>query len=214
MFPGFRRLRRTGLSIAAAVLGALAVVGGCASPPFDPSSPCTADGRAAGAYPALEALVPRELNGKPPTRVDSGRNCTPTSLSSLAAHGVKELHFAGATWETGTSSGVSIAVFEAPGLQADWVHEFFTAGAESARDAETVETSTMPVDGVKGYRVDALNGDSYQTVIDWAEGDRVRVVIVSSFVREVDTKAEHEATVTAALATVAPPPVPSPSQSP
>jgi hypothetical protein len=215
---GFRRLRRTSPSIATAIIGVLVVVAGCASPTFDPSSPCTTDGRGAGAYPALEALVPRELNGKPPSRVDSGRSCTPASLSSLASHGVKELHFGGATWETGTSSGVSIAVFKAPGLQAEWVHEFFTAGAESARDAETVETSTMAVDGVQGYRVDALNGDSYQTVIDWADGDRVRVVIVSSFVRQVDTKAEHEATVTAALATVArlrsPVPMPSPSHVP
>jgi hypothetical protein len=207
MPPGIRHLDRARAAVAAVAFVALVAVA-CAAPAFDPSGPCTADGRAAGAYPDLEALVPRQLDGKTPARGDSGRNCTPTSLSSLATHGVKELRFAGATWETGTSSGVSIAVFEAPGLQADWVHDYFTAGAQTARDAETVDTSTMAVDGGEGFRVDALNGDSYQSVIDWQDGDRVMVVIVSSFVREVASKAEHEATVTAALAAAASPAAP------
>ena len=65
--------------------------------------------------PSLEALVPRDLDGAAPTSVDSGRNCTPTSLASLIAHGVTELRFAGSTWETGSNSGVTIAVFEARG---------------------------------------------------------------------------------------------------
>ena len=199
MPPGLRRLCRPRPSIVAAILGALFVVGGCASPTFDPSSPCTADGRAAGAYPSLEALVPRELSGTPPTRVDSGRNCTPASLSSLAAHGVKELRFAGATWETGTSSGVSIAVFEAPGLRADWVHEFFAAGAESARDAETVDSSKVTVDDVPAYRVDALNGESFQSVLDWENDGAIHVGLVASFVREIQTKDRHEQIVDAAL---------------
>jgi hypothetical protein len=215
MPPGIRHLDRARAAVAAAVFVGL-LAAGCAASAFDPSGPCTADGRAAGAYPELETLVPRQLDGKAPTRLDSGRNCTLASLASLAAHGVKELRFAGATWETGTSSGVSIAVFEAPGLQADWVHEFFAAGAETARDAESVEATTMPVGGAEAFRVDALNGDSYQSVIDWQDGDRVRVVIVSSFVREVDSKAQHEATVRAALAAVAAAasPAPSPSGAP
>jgi hypothetical protein len=186
---------------AATVLAALAVVvAACGGASFDPSGPCTSDGRAAGAYPALEALVPKALEGRPADSVDSGRNCTAASLGSLADHGVKELRFAGSTWGSGPNAGVSIAVFDAPGLQADWVHEFFLAGAESARDAESVDESQPTVNGRPAFRVDALNGESYQTVIDWQDGERVRVVLVASFIREVSTKAQHEKTVQAALA--------------
>ena len=40
-------------------------VAGVAS--FDPSSPCPTDGRFPGAYPELEALLPGDLDGAPPT---------------------------------------------------------------------------------------------------------------------------------------------------
>ncbi|HET9344280.1 MAG TPA: hypothetical protein VFO05_01155 [Candidatus Limnocylindrales bacterium] len=198
MLPGLRHLVRLFAALAAVLIGAVAVAG-CAGATFDPSGPCTADGRAAGAYPSLESLLPRDLGGKAPASVDSGRNCTERALGSLVAHGVRELRFAGSTWETGTSSGVTIAVLEAPDLRADWVHEFYRLGAESARKTESVDSSAVDVVGTPGFRVDTLNGESYQTVIDWQEGDVVRVVLVSSFIREVDTKEGHEATVRAAL---------------
>jgi hypothetical protein len=189
----------------AALAGLLALgLVACAAPSFDPDSPCTEDGRAAGAYPDLEALVPRDLEGKPPTSVDSGRNCTPTSLGSLADHGVKELRYAGATWARGASSGTSIAVFEAPDLQADWVAEFYKLGAETGRNTESVESTPTSVNGVPAFRVDALNGESYQTVLDWQDGDRVRVVLVASFIRDVQTKEAHEASVRAALTAATP----------
>jgi hypothetical protein len=178
----------------------IAIVAACGAATFDPSGPCTADGRAAGAYPDLEALVPKSLDGRAADTVDSGRNCTATALSSLADHGVKELRFAGSTWSSGPNAGVSIAVFDAPGLQADWVHEFFVDGAENGRDTESIAESTPTVSGKPAYRVDALNGDSYQSVIDWQDGDHVRVVLVASNVREVSTKAQHEESVQAALA--------------
>jgi hypothetical protein len=183
----------------AAVIGAVVAIG-CTGRSFDPSGPCTADGRAAGAYPSLEALVPRELAGRPPTRVDSGRNCSASALGSLAAHGVSELRFAGSTWETGPNAGVSVAILEAPGLRADWVHEFYRAGAEAGRNTEEVTPSEIRIDGATGYRLDTLNGESFQTIVDWQDGDRVRVVLVASFVREVATRAEHDAAVEAAIA--------------
>ena len=198
MLPGFCHLVRLRAALAAAVLGAL-VVAGCAGARFDPSGPCTSDGRAAGAYPSLEALVPRALGDKAPTSVDSGRNCTDRALGSLVTHGVDELRFAGATWETGTSSGVTIAVLEAPDLRADWIHEFYRLGAENARNTESVDASDFDMGGRQAYRVDTLNGESYQTVVDWQDGDRVRVILVSSFIREVTSKPVHEATVRAAL---------------
>jgi hypothetical protein len=200
MSPVSTRVVAARAVVRSVLLAGLIVVGAaCAAPRFDPSGACTADGRAPGAYPALEALVPHALGGRPADSVDSGRNCTPASLGALAGHGVKELRFAGATWGSGPNAGTSIAIFEAPGLRADWVHEFFRAGAEAARDAESVDTSTPTVKGEPAFRVDALNGESYQTAIDWQDGDRVRVVLVASFIREVSTKARHEARVQAAI---------------
>ena len=197
MFPSSTTLARVRASVIAALLVSAAAA--CA-PAFDPSGPCTADGRAPGAYPELEALVPRDLAGEAPTRVDSGRSCTPAALGSLVTHGVSELRFAGSTWERGPNSGVSTAVFDAPDLRAEWIHEFYRLGAEAGRNTENVTPSEVVVDGVKAFRLDTLNGESYQTVIDWQDGDRVRVVLVASFIREVDSKAAHDRIVEAAIA--------------
>ena len=183
---------------ALAVFLVMLVAAACSSAAFDPSGPCTADGRAAGAYPDLEALVPRSLDGRPPDTLDSGRNCSAAALSTLGGHGVKELKFAGSTWSSGPDAGTSIAVLSAPRLQADWVHEYYLTGAENASTTETVEESKPAVKGHPAFRIDALNGESYQTVIDWQDGDRVRVVLVASFIRDV-SKEQHELNVQAAL---------------
>jgi len=204
-----RSTARVGTRLArAAVLGALlalaAIAASCAAPSFDPSAACTSDQRVAGAYPALEALVPREFRDRGPDLVDSGRTCTDAALGTLKAHDVRELRFAGATWVLGSSSGVSIAILEADELQADWVAGFYEAGARAARNSLSVETSATEMDGRPASRIDTLNGESYQTVIVSPDGQRVRVVIVASFVREIQTKEAHEAVVTEAIAAAFP----------
>ncbi|MFL5726329.1 MAG: hypothetical protein ACJ77F_08315 [Chloroflexota bacterium] len=201
MPPGSHALGRARAAVAVVVCGGLAaLVLGCAGASFDPSGPCTSDGRRAGAYPDLEALVPHEFREATATAVDSGRNCTAASLGSLASHGVRELRFAGATWATGPNGGVTIAVFDAPGLEAEWVAEFYEQGARAGRDTESVESRQISIPDGRAYRVDALNGESYQTVVDWQDGERVRVVLVASFIREVQSKADHEAVVDEAMA--------------
>src|SRR6185437_15456567 len=75
--------------------------GGVAAASFEPGSACTSDGRFAGAYPDLEALVPGAYRGDAPQTLDSGRICTAAGLGSLAADGVKEVRFAGETWTFG-----------------------------------------------------------------------------------------------------------------
>ena len=40
---------------------------------FDPTGPCTGDGREPGAYPELEARIPTSYYGKPPEKLDSGQ---------------------------------------------------------------------------------------------------------------------------------------------
>ena len=199
MFAGLRFLVRPRLAFVIAALAAAVLVAGCRADQFDPSAPCEGDDRLPGAYPSLEALVPRSLDGRPPSRVDSGRSCSPGALGPLAQHGIAEMRFAGSTWEQGSNSGTTIAVFEAPNLKAEWVHEFYVSGAEAGRNTESIETSNPTVAGEPAFRVDALNGESYQTVIDWQDGDRVRVVLVASFIRLISSKAEHDAAVQAAV---------------
>jgi hypothetical protein len=194
-----RRLRAIG-SVAVLVLIS-SVVAGCGSPTFDPSSPCTADAKAPGDYPGLEALVPRRFDGRAPDRVDSGRNCTPTALGSLVAHSVAELRFAGATWDLGSGGGVTLAVLEAESLDAAWVAEFYEAGAKSARNTESVTRTTVSgLASGEGERIDALNGESYQTVLVWPDSGRVRVVLVANEIRDIKTMAAHDAVVERAIA--------------
>src|SRR5262245_5367732 len=101
------------------VLGALLVVAGCGSgvaASFDPTGPCTTDGKAAGAYPDLEAMVPARFRGAPPDTLDSGRNCTVTNLGSLSQLGITEVRYAGGTWTFGAERAVVLAVFRTHGL--------------------------------------------------------------------------------------------------
>lgn len=196
---------RAPVTIALAFVLVAATVAGCSSPAFDPAAPCTADAKVAGAYPALEALIPRTFENRAPDRVDSGRNCSPPALGVLVVHGVSELRFAGATWDLGSGGGVTLAVLEADTLEAGWVAEFYQAGAQAARNTETVDRSTMTLpDATYATRVDTLNGESYQTVIVWPDGDRVRVILVASAIRDVQTRAAHEVVVSKALAAAFP----------
>jgi hypothetical protein len=190
----------------AALIAALAVaallVAGCGSS-FDPSGACTADGSAPGAYPDLEAAVPSTLTGSRPNDLDSGRSCTPNGLGTLASHGVNELRFAGGTWERGSDSGVSLAVFtdpDGPPLQPGWVAEFYEAGARSASKVDSVEVLDYAVsDTVTGRRIDVLNGESYQTIVVWERQGQVAVALVANAIRQVQTKEAHEAQVRSAV---------------
>ena len=58
------------------------------------------------------------------------------ALGSLADAGIAELRFAGATWQTGGTSGLTLAVFKADGLDATKMLEFYALSAESARRTE------------------------------------------------------------------------------
>lgn len=165
---------------------AAVILAGCSSAAapaaFDPTAPCTADVRLPGAYPELEALVPASLEGSPPSRLDSGRNCTAANLGSLAEHGISEVHFAGGLWETSPSSGVTLAVFEGDGLEAVHIGEWYEASARLARKTQALEPTRPTIDGRQAYRLDLLNGDIPQTVVVWpsADGRSVQVVIGSS----------------------------------
>jgi hypothetical protein len=179
------------------------LVAACGPSTFDPATPCTQDGRFAGAYPALEQEVPREYAGRAADSVDSGRNCEADSLGTLATRGVEELRYAGAIWDKGSGAAVSFAILEAAQLETDWVAEFYEAGARAGRKVEEVTVGEIALGALNGRRIDALNGESFQTVVVGpVEADRVRVVIVANPIRQIETREAHEEVVRGALAVV------------
>jgi hypothetical protein len=172
------------------------ILAGCSSggaSTFDPAAPCTADVRLPRAYPDLEALIPGTFDGRPPTRLDSGRNCTPRSLGLLAQSGFTEVRFAGGMWEVGNRSGVTMAVFAATGLAPDKVADFYEAGARSAGKTENVTRTTPILNGTPAYQIDTLNDESFQTIVVWPaqQPGMVWIVLVGSDVRETNGMAEH-----------------------
>lgn len=149
---------------------------------FDPASACTTDGRFAGAYPDLEALLPTSYDGKAPDNVDSGRNCTEGALGILRTDGVDGVRFAGATWGLGGTTGLTVAVFEGDGLDAEALLRFYEDGARKARRTEKLQTTDTTVGDAPARRLDVLGSDGTgQTVVTWpaAEPGRVWVLLAA-----------------------------------
>jgi hypothetical protein len=196
-----RRIRHQAAWIGIVVVVGL-TLGGCRSA-FNPSGPCTADGSAPGAYPDLEALVPTTFRGAPPKQLDSGRTCTKDALATLVAHGVGELRFAGATWATGTDSGLSLAVFtdaSGPPLDPAWLVEFYEQGATKGTNVQSIATTDYAIgSGIAAKRIDVLNGESFQTVVVWPRGGRVAVALIGDFIREIQTRDAHDEVVKEAV---------------
>jgi hypothetical protein len=159
----------------------------------NPAAPCTTDTRLPRAYPELEAMIPATFQGRPPTRLDSGRNCTSQRLGLLAEDGFSEIHFGGGLWELGSRSGVTMAVFFAPGLTADKVADFYEAGARAASKTENVTRRKPVLGGTPATQIDTLNDESFQTIVVWQapQPGVVRIVLVASDVRETNGMAEH-----------------------
>jgi hypothetical protein len=194
------RRAKLGLLLAAAALLASC---GANSASFDPSGQCSVDGRAAGAYPYLEDLLPADLAGTPPTAVDSGRSCTASSLSTYASHGITELRYAGAIWDEGGGDATAIAAVSTPStqpqLQQAWVEEFYLAGARASTKTENIQVARPTLDGIEVDRIETLNDLSLQTLLVWSAGGPVRVVIVATQVEPGASRAAHDSRVLLAL---------------
>jgi hypothetical protein len=176
--------RRSLAVIAALVLLVTVSACGAATPAasFDPASACTTDGRFAGAYPDLEALLPKTYLGTAPATVDSGRNCTAPALGILAESGVDGVRFAGATWPLGGTTGLTVAVFEGEGLDAANLMSFYEDGARKARRTEKLVATDTTVAGTAAKRLDVLGSDGTgQTIVTWpaAEPGRVNVLLAA-----------------------------------
>ena len=195
--------RHLPLTAAVVILVPLLAAGcGAFGATFSPTGPCSADGRAPGAYPDLEADVPREINGRPATSVDSGRNCSADALGSLVNHGVTEVRFAGATWDESDGNGVSIAVLALPdeAFPVAWAEEFYELGAENGKHTGNIETARPTYPGAgQVFRLDTLNDLSFQTVVVWPDGPLARVVIVATQVGPNASRAVHDARVAEAV---------------
>jgi hypothetical protein len=202
MPPAPGRVPRARRVVAGLLLVATLVIAAACSAPFDPTGPCTADGRASGAYPELETAIPTVYLGAKPSQLDSGRICTPAGLGTFAGHGVKELRFAGGTWSTGTDSGLSLAVLtdpDGPPLDPAWVVEFYETGARAGKNVTSVETTAYQGGLADARRIDVLNGESYQSVVVWERNDQVAVALVANFIREIQTKEAHDRIVRTAV---------------
>ena len=176
-----RRSRLPAITLAALVAVAVAACSSGPAASFDPTGACTADGRAAGAYPDLEARVPTTYEGRGPDQLDSGRHCSETNLGTLASAGIDEVRFAGGAWDFGGNRAAALVVFEAPGLTATQVAEFYAASARSANRTQVTGETTPTIAGQPAHRLDTMTGDRIQTVVTWpsAEPDVVNVVITN-----------------------------------
>ncbi len=176
---------RSVVVVSAAVLLAVAACAGGAPTPtsFDPAAPCAGadEQRMAGAYPALEAVLPSVLEGEPPTSRDSGRLCSKTTLGALFDAGIAEARFGGAIWDRGGGKAISLVLFSADGLTASALFDSYVAGAQADSHVHDIRTRELSVAGTTGHRLDLLNGESFQAIVVWP-GDgpgRVRVLLAA-----------------------------------
>ncbi len=207
-------MKRRPASLALAFLLSI-VATACGGPPGPTpiGATCQTDSRAPGTFPELEAVLPRGMIERSPDAVDSGANCTEASLTTYRSHGIRELRFAGATWDYGNGDATVAAVVRAGAsgvpLQLPWVEEFYTTGAVNGRHTGEVKTTrpTMPGAG-QVFRLETVNDLSLQTVVVWPAGQLVRVVIVATTIRPDASRAGHDERVAIAVEVAAGVPVP------
>ncbi len=164
--------------LAVAGLAAVAFVPG----PSRPADGSCADRREPGLVPELEARVPRQLEGRPPDRLDSAVTCSPEGLGSLAAHGVASVSSAGGLWELGPSTGVTLAIFRLDGPdRADRIAEFYSTGAAQAPKVANLVTTHPTVDGRPATRLDFSDASFPQAIVVWpsVEPDLVNVILAA-----------------------------------
>ena len=175
------RVSARALIVLASLAFVVAACGGGTPASFDVAAGCPVEGRVAGAYPDLEKRIPTSYEGRAPDTLDSGRHCDPDSLGSLAKAGFDEVRFAGGTWDFGGERAAALVVFEAPGLTANQIADFYGTSAQGANRTTITGVSTPEISGRSGYRLNTMTGDRVQTVVVWpsATSDVVNVVITN-----------------------------------
>jgi hypothetical protein len=172
-------LLAAGIAIALAALAAVAVMAGVVGPG---SSGGCRDEERGGLDPALEARVPRAFDGRPPDRLDSSITCSARGLGSLAAHGVSSIRSAGALWELGPQTGMTLAVFRLAGAdRVDLIADFYATGASSASKVANLVTTHPSIGGRAATRFDYSDANFPQAIVVWPgpEPDLVYVVLAA-----------------------------------
>ena len=188
--------RRLATLVAAALLAAAGCANAAAPAPtsFDPTAPCAGadEQRMPGGYPDLERTIPATLDGVPPTSLESGRYCSPTSLGTLAATGIQEVRFGAGNWDRGSGKAISLVTFEADGLTARSMYDSYLTPARSDSHVHDIVEKDLRVGDQAGYRLDFLNGESFQRILVWpgAGAGQVRVALAADL-----TDAEIQAAV-------------------
>jgi hypothetical protein len=74
-----------------------------------------------------------------------------------------------------------LVVFQAPGLTADQIADFYGSSAQTANRTTITGVATPEIAGRSGHRIDTMTGDRVQTVVVWPSGqpDVVNVVITN-----------------------------------
>ena len=176
--------RSHALAVSLALL-TVVLVGACSAsvPTPDPSASCNGVDAppVPGYYPDLESQLPTTLAQATPAVVNSGRFCVATSLGTLVAAGIPDLHFAGAQFPTSDSTGVSLLEYEAPSLTPSMLADAFTNGAASATDVNQIQTQAVTIVGRAGVRIQVNNQDVLQVIIFWpsAQPGEVNAVLAS-----------------------------------
>lgn len=188
--------RRLATLVGAVLIAATGCAGAAAPASFDPSAPCAgaAEQRMAGGYPELERTIPATLGGNPPSSVESGRFCSPDSLGTLAAKGIAEVHFGAGNWDRGSGKAISLVTFEADGLTAAAMFDSYLSPAKADSHVHDIVQKDLRVGDQVGYRLDFLNGESFQRILVWpgARTGQVRVALAADL-----TDAEIQAAVDA-----------------
>ena len=180
------------------LLGIAALVAACgpeqASASFDPATPCNGAARQQmkGAYPALEARIPLEIEGRPAASRDSGRYCAAETLGSVYEAGVTEVRFGGGIWEAGERGGIQLGAFEGDGLTPALLAEEYRLAASRRTDA--MRATTLEIDGRPAWRIDVLDGNSRQAIVVWGSADGA---VVQAVVAENVDEAQLQAAIAA-----------------
>jgi hypothetical protein len=92
---------------------------------------------------------------------------------------VDGVRFAGATWDLGGTTGLTVALFEGEGLDTTKLLAFYEDGARKARRTDRLEVTDTTVGGLAAKRLDVLGTDgSGQTVVVWPADDAGRVNVL------------------------------------
>ena len=156
--------------------------GGLAYAQLGRSSVPACEVQAAGFDPALEALIPKQLEGQSPAHLDSGQHCTPATLGTLASnHGLRQVSFAGGLWDLAPATGITLVVFRADGLRADWIAEFYEVGARAGLHVTNLTVTHPTIGSVAGTRLDVLDQGQPQSILVWPapQPGLVRVILAA-----------------------------------